>query len=509
MTVLLLFPVIIATVYEYTRINENEELISTVYKDQLETIVSSVNSYTQDIADNWSTRLELWLKNSSDSIRLKKLVAENQSVKNIILVNENNEFHTAHGETTNPGLFHALDSVLKKHASEVEQLRYYYKNGYRKFISISIPENKTFLLFIAEGNGKQLCTFLVNIDLLQFLQNQLSPRIQSIAQEHFRIDLIHKETGSLLITTEKEPTEIKKFDQEGEMWFFPNIRIGISLKNQTIAGMANKRIKEGLMLMGMVVLILVVGLWFLFVSVKREIQLAQIKSEFISNVSHEIRTPLALISMYIETLEMGRIKTTQKVKEYYHIIGKETQRLAGMVNKILNFSRLESGRQKFEFSTCDLNTIARNVLETYHFHLKNKGFDVIYRPAPDLPPIRCDREAIADALINIIDNAVKYSRNEKKIEIKTGTRKNYSFVEVKDYGPGIPKKKQKIVFDKFYRVTSGNLANEVKGTGLGLAIVNEIVKAHKGKVTLNSKTGEGCTFRLYFPIMPNKPDRDD
>jgi two-component system phosphate regulon sensor histidine kinase PhoR len=180
-----------------------------------------------------------------------------------------------------------------------------------------------------------------------------------------------------------------------------------------------------------------------------------------------------------------------------------------MVNKILNFSRLESGRQKFEFSTCDLNTIARNVLETYHFHLKNKGFDVIYRPAPDLPPIRCDREAIADALINIIDNAVKYSRNEKKIEIKTGTRKNYSFVEVKDYGPGIPKKKQKIVFDKFYRVTSGNLANEVKGTGLGLAIVNEIVKAHKGKVTLNSKTGEGCTFRLYFPIMPNKPDRDD
>ncbi|WP_444821243.1 sensor histidine kinase [Thermophagus sp. OGC60D27] len=501
MTVLLLFPVVIATIYEYVKINENEELISTVYKEQLETIVSSINSYTLDISDTWGTRLELWLRYPSDSARLKKMVAENQSIKDIYLADENKNFSLVYGRRPHPNLFPALDSILNKYSGEIEQLKNYYRNGYRKLISVPGIDKETLLLFIAEDPDQKLNIFFVNIDLLSFFQNQVSPRIQSIAQEHFRIDLLDRTTGNVLISTEQGVPPPDQFDQEGSMWFFPNIKIGIGLKNQTIAGLANRRIREGLRLMALVLLVMFVGIWFLFVSVKREIELARIKSEFISNVSHEIRTPLALISMYIETLEMGRIKTIEKVNEYYQIISKETQRLTGMVNKILNFSRLESGRQKFDFDTCNLNIITQKVLDTYQFHLKNKGFEVNYNPASNLKAIRCDKEAIADALINLIDNAVKYSREKKKIEITTGIRKNDSFVEVKDHGPGIPKKKQRLVFDKFYRVTTGDLAHEVKGTGLGLAIVNEIVKAHKGKVTLTSKPGEGCSFRLYFPMI--------
>jgi len=127
----------------------------------------------------------------------------------------------------------------------------------------------------------------------------------------------------------------------------------------------------------------------------------------------------------------------------------------------------------------------------------------VFTPAKDLPDNYCDQDSIAEVLINLIDNAVKYSHNQKRIEIRTGSEKRFTYLEVKDYGEGISKKNQKLVIDKFYRVTNENLANKVKGTGLGLAIVSEIVKSHKGKITLTSKLNEGSTFRLYFPISSN------
>ncbi|MBN1116399.1 MAG: HAMP domain-containing histidine kinase [Bacteroidales bacterium] len=197
---------------------------------------------------------------------------------------------------------------------------------------------------------------------------------------------------------------------------------------------------------------------------------------------------------------MGRVKTKEKTTEYYEIISKETQRLTGMVNKILNFSKLESGKRKLKFIDCNLNKIAEEVLETYKFHLKNKNFEYKFSPANTLPGITCDNESIADALVNLLDNAIKYSGDTKLIEIKTGADKKYSWIEVKDLGIGILKKHQKLIFDKFYRVTQGNLSGKAKGTGLGLSIVKEIVDSHKGKIFLESKVGEGSTFRLYFPI---------
>jgi len=277
--------------------------------------------------------------------------------------------------------------------------------------------------------------------------------------------------------------------------------MGISLKDQTIADLALEKAKEGMILVGLVFMVLLIGIWFLYSSIRRQIQITQIKSEFISNVSHEIRTPLALISMYIETLEMGRITSHEKRDEYYGIIRKEAERLTGMVNKILSFSKMEKGKQPFNFKGCDLNTITEHVLETYQFHFQNKGFEFNFTPSPYLHVISCDSEAVAESIINIIDNAIKYSKEIKKIDITTDTVNGMSYIEIKDYGPGIAKKHQKLVFDKFYRVTSGNLSNEVKGTGMGLAIVSEIIKAHKGKITLTSKPNEGCTFRLYFPII--------
>jgi two-component system phosphate regulon sensor histidine kinase PhoR len=396
------------------------------------------------------------------------------------------------------------DSVLQvmaRRETEIHQLKTYYESGYRKFLSHPLPDNNMLLFFVGEGRNHRTEVFFININFSLFFQNHIRARLQSIAREEFRIVIFDENTNSPIISTEKENPSVRSFDQVGEMWLFPRVRIGINLRKQTISDLASNRIREGLIITGIVLIVLIGGVWFLFASVKREIQLAQIKSEFISNVSHEIRTPLALISMYIETLEMGRIRTREKTNEYYEIIGKETRRLTGIVNKILNFSRLEGGKHQFKFEVCNLNTIAESVMETYQFHLKKKGFELKFYPSDNVPCCKCDKESVVDAIINLLDNAQKYSVHNKKIELKTGVKKKYVFAEVKDYGPGIPKRNQKFVFDKFYRVTTGDLANDVKGSGLGLAIVSEIVKAHHGKVTLNSKPGEGCAFRLYLPII--------
>ena len=228
-------------------------------------------------------------------------------------------------------------------------------------------------------------------------------------------------------------------------------------------------------------------------------ELAKIKSDFVSNVSHELRTPLALISMFAETLEMGRATTEEKKKEYYTIISKEATRLSRIVNKILSFSRIEAGRKEYHFSKINLNLLVEDVFNSYQFHLKNNGFKFSFLPANAIPEIEADGEAISEAIINLIDNAIKYSTDKKEISIITGTEHGIAFIEVKDKGVGISEENQKKIFEKFFRV-SDSLIHNTKGTGLGLTLVKHIVEAHGGKIKVKSKLNEGSSFILSFPI---------
>lgn len=509
LVLLILIPVGIVSVFEISKLNENEELINTVYKNQLESIVTSINSYTQDLVSNWASRIELAVKHEtfSNSTILNRLRNENQTIKSIFITNEIQgikEIFKLENAQSSPSI---IAQILLTHQKEIKQLKSYFLTNYRKIETFNIDETTSLVYFIIEEiNGSQAVCF-IELDQKDFLQNQVSSRLQSIAQDNIIINLSRTNTQETLLSTQRDSIQPTNYDFEGNLWLFPNVSIQVSLKNQTISALAKQRAREATMLFAFVFLFLIGGIWFLYSSIKRELQLAQIKSEFISNVSHEIRTPLSLISMYIETLEMGRIKSAEKVMEYYQIINKETQRLIGIVNTILNFSKMEKGKRVFNFKECNLNNITYNLLETYESHFNLKEFDYTFLPAENIPAIQCDSEAIAEAIINLIENAIKYSEGNKRIEIKTGVDKKYTFIEVKDFGIGISKKHQKLIFDKFYRVTHDNLANKTKGTGLGLSIVNEIVKTHKGKITLHSKIDEGSAFRLYFPIYQNNTKR--
>jgi two-component system phosphate regulon sensor histidine kinase PhoR len=206
--------------------------------------------------------------------------------------------------------------------------------------------------------------------------------------------------------------------------------------------------------------------------------------------------------MFSETLEMNRVKSDEKRQEYYSIISQEANRLGRIVNTILNFSKMEAGKRKFRFQEIGLNKIIEQMVSNYKFHLKNKNFQFNFSPGDNLPKIKIDEEAVSEAIINLIDNAVKYSDDKKEINIKTGTDYNFVFIEVSDKGIGISSEDQNKIFDKFFRVSS-RLVHNAKGTGLGLTLVKHIMDAHNGKVRLKSKLGEGSTFILLFPIKQN------
>jgi two-component system phosphate regulon sensor histidine kinase PhoR len=255
-------------------------------------------------------------------------------------------------------------------------------------------------------------------------------------------------------------------------------------------------------LIGLLDLILIAGAWFVYRTVRHEVELAQLKSDFVSNVSHELRTPLSLIRMFGETLQMKRLTSEEKKQEYYDTIVHETERLTRLVNNILNFSRMEAGKKEYHLVQTNLNGIVENVLKSYESHLTQHGFVVASELDRQLPDVITDTESISEALLNIIDNAVKYSDKDKSITISTGTADGMTFVEVQDHGIGIDPHHQKRIFEKFYRVSSG-LVHNTKGSGLGLTLVKHIVDAHKGTVTVKSEPGKGSTFRLSFPIQSN------
>jgi two-component system phosphate regulon sensor histidine kinase PhoR len=337
------------------------------------------------------------------------------------------------------------------------------------------------------------------IDPGRFISQLLDPKLQEIAKGKFHIVAFRQGEDMPFYSSDKQSNS-GKITEKKPFWLLKGYQMGIALKEFTIADLARNRTRKNLILIGLMDIILLSGAWLIFRNVRKTIELSQLKSDFVSSVSHEIRTPLALISMYIETLEMGRVKTPAKIREYYSVILNETSRLSGIVNRILNFSQIENNRRKYNFSETSLNKIAENAILTFRYTLENKGFSFAFEPDEDLPSIMADGEAIADAFVNLIDNAMKYSGEYKVIAVRTGRQDNFIYIEVRDHGIGISEKNQKYIFDKFYRVTEKDLANRVKGSGLGLAIVKHIMDAHDGKIDVESSLGSGSLFRLLFPV---------
>ena len=239
----------------------------------------------------------------------------------------------------------------------------------------------------------------------------------------------------------------------------------------------------------------------------REMKLSAMKNEFVSNVSHELRTPLSSIRVFGEFMRRGRVKDQEKVREYGSYIETESRRLTQLINNILDFSRIESGRKVYIFEDADLEEILAGTLATFTVRLRDKGFDVSYLgPDEPLPEIEVDPNAIDRAVANLLDNAVKYSDGDRAIQVTLDRTNGEAIIAVTDHGIGIPRDEQEKIFERFHRVSTG-LVHDVKGSGLGLSLVRHIAEAHGGTVTVESEVGTGSTFTIHLPLKRSEGDQ--
>lgn len=240
----------------------------------------------------------------------------------------------------------------------------------------------------------------------------------------------------------------------------------------------------------------------------RQLELAQLKSGFVSNVSHELKTPIALIRLAVETLEMGRVNNEAEREKFIGTIGRETMRLSRLVDNILDFARLEAGQKVFRFESVDVLALVRETLESFRLRLEDQGFAVAVDLPESLPPVRADATALTHCLLNLLDNAIKYSRQRRELRIAAEPRDGFVAISVSDRGIGISPADQKRIFEKFVRVETG-LVHDVKGAGLGLSLVDQIMRAHGGRVEVASVLGEGSTFTLVIPAADEARAVDD
>jgi signal transduction histidine kinase len=231
--------------------------------------------------------------------------------------------------------------------------------------------------------------------------------------------------------------------------------------------------------------------------------MAEMRSQFVSSVSHELKTPLTAIRMFAETLRLGRSKSMKTQEEYLDTIVNESERLTRLLNNVLDFSKIEQGKRTYRPELASLYEIIQAAARAIEYPLNQKGFQLNLQTTKGLPEVRVDRDAIEQAVLNLLHNAMKYSGESRDIELRLQRKDNQALIQVIDRGIGIDPQEQYRIFEKFYRVpTKEN--KRIMGTGLGLTLVSHIVKAHGGHIEVKSTPGKGSTFSLYLPLENKK-----
>lgn len=249
-----------------------------------------------------------------------------------------------------------------------------------------------------------------------------------------------------------------------------------------------------------IILIIIVFFAYTINIILKQKKLSEIKNDFINNITHEFKTPISTISLSAEVLLSPNISNEpDRLKNYAKIIQEENNRLKNQVDKVLQLATLEDSKLKLENEEIDVHQLITTASKSFELIIKEKKGVLNYKLNAINPIILGDIVHITNTIHNLIDNAIKYSDKQPEITIETNEHNNYISISVKDKGRGVPKEDQKNIFDKFYRVPTGDV-HDIKGFGLGLNYVKTIVEAYKGSVKLISKENEGSTFVIKLPL---------
>ncbi len=255
-----------------------------------------------------------------------------------------------------------------------------------------------------------------------------------------------------------------------------------------------------------VFLVLVVG-FFAFRDVSREVRLASLRSTFVSSVTHELKTPLTSIRLLAETLRLKRLSDPAAGDRMLSAIVDESERLARLVNNVLSFARIEKNARPYRRTPIDLTEAVGDAVSRFQCILKQGGFRLRQESDGEPAWVLADGEALSQAVLNLLDNAVKYSSPSREILLGIRRRGKEAEIRVTDHGIGVPPAEQRRIFDSFYRAPDAG--RETAGAGLGLALVKHFAEAHGGRATVESTPGEGSIFSLWLPLMENDGQDSD
>jgi signal transduction histidine kinase len=511
----------------YLRNIQREKVIEAAYQVEYEHTLAiaekQINERAYDMADD--ARMQFPDMDGSDADGLDSFLTAHPNITHAFLWTGKDHFiFRSQPGRMSSGAYCAEDQMLASGYADwlkmdgktyINKLRWHEANEGLHFFFIEHwvtrgdkMQYQSQVLFLPRGSSPErpaMAGFIYDTD---YLKNKFFPAaLNELMSDENQGGSMHPRTA-FMVRTDKDDVPLAASaswdggSAEVERAFqdvFSGLILGIKLRGNTIANISAQILRTHFLVLGGLSLLMGAGMFLTYRSVARELALAKLKSDFVSNVSHELRTPLALIRLYAETLEMGRISGSGKQQEYYEIIRKESERLTSLINNILDFSRIESGKKEYSFRETNVADLVRDTLEAYRFEIEQNGFKFEQKIASDVPPLMVDREAIARSLLNLVNNALKYSPNEKYLGVNLYRDNGAVNLEVVDHGIGIAPKEQSKIFEKFYRV-GDPLVHNTKGSGLGLSLVSHIVQAHGGEVAVESQPGHGSKFIISLPM---------
>jgi signal transduction histidine kinase len=233
--------------------------------------------------------------------------------------------------------------------------------------------------------------------------------------------------------------------------------------------------------------------------VGRQMRLTRLKNDLIATVSHELKTPLASMRVLVDTLLEGRRVDPQQTREYLSLISTENERLSRLIDNFLTFSRMERNKQSFQFEAVDMGEVVRLAVSAMGERVTLPQCQLEVEVGESVPTVRGDRDALETVVLNLLDNACKYTAEEKRIGVRVLGAEGGVCVEVRDNGIGMTRRVMRRIFDRFYQVDQ-TLARRAGGCGLGLSIVKFIVEAHGGTIRVESEVGKGSRFVVRLPM---------
>ncbi len=370
--------------------------------------------------------------------------------------------------------------------------------------SIVTPQGTSLLATMRDGERVVGCQ--VKLESLERLFAAQAARVTSTDPGRFDLEPVQRETaqgGVMARFAEAReaalgPRELASLTLASPLQDFKLVARALG-EDPVVRASTRNRIWYGVLLT-LFYVTLALGVIYTGRTLYREAQLSRLKTDFVSLVSHELRTPLTSIRMFIDTLAMGRVTDPAEMQTVLDLLSKETTRLSGMIESVLDWSRIESGKKQYQRVVTPVTVIIETADRAFRTQRLGQAMNYQLDVPAGLPRVDVDRDAVAGALLNLLQNAFKYTGDDKQIRLRARAEADQVVLEVEDNGMGIPRRELRKVFDHFYRADN-LLTRKTEGSGLGLAIAQRIVKAHGGRISVDSTVGQGSTFRIHLPIV--------